>query len=337
MLIDVAEILRRNFQRISTNRFVVDSPRFWREEYHPRFKDIFQYSDFQDVINQVNNEQSFPLSPVKIDALATRMYEFFSDFRFAAIPAKEPTSPGMFLADLYFTLEDYLPGITIEDFPLTMDDFNLVQNKAETGKNDTSKVGTSEAHKAGMKHDTELDILTNTRLSQQDIASTENIDDETKQNTTQINELYNSPQDQGVKPNTTNTQYEGVNGIPIQPDAKFTTTTQNTFNGDTTKGKTNTSAQSQQANSEIQQNNDAKTAHGTTNEFGADQYQENGTAKSDNYMESLDFNRGARLHDFYDLYRHTDWAEIFGRLSRWILQAHIATAERNYLDCPEYV
>jgi len=127
-----------------------------------------------------------------------------------------------------------------------------------------------------------------------------------------------------------------VDGVTLNPSGGFTTNTSNSILGDTVKAKTNTSTQAQQAEQELTQDNDTRTAHETGSELGMQQEQENTTAKNDNYVEQLDFNRSARLQEYYNLGKDRLWLEILGRLSRWILQIDIATGDRNYVDCPLY-
>lgn len=336
MILDIDSILKRNYQRVSTNRFVVDSPRFWRREFHPRFKDIFTFAEIQEVCAAANEHLSFKLDATFIDTVALKIYEWFSGHRFADIPTKNPQSTGMFLSDLYFALLDYLPQISFTDYPLDEDDFNVVGHKAETGKNDTSKVATNETSKQATKQETQADILSNGELKQTSTASTENVDEETDQNTKQTTDVFLSPQNQGVTPNIVSEKHKGVDGVTLNPGGSFTTNTSNGVLGDSVKNKSNTSAQAQQAEQALQQNNDMRSTHETNGELQAAQEQENTTQKNDNYTEQLSFDRSSKLLDYYELNNDRLWFEILSRLSRWILQIDIATGERNYIDCPEY-
>lgn len=329
--------LRWPYQRVSTNRFIVDSPRFWRPEFHPRFNDIFTIEDFIEVLSEANSDNSFPIMEEFIELVGNELYSWFSDYRFICIPTKMPNSPAMFLSDLYFTLLDVLPQMSFSNFPLIQDDFNLVTHRAETGKNDTTKLGTSEHNKQYAKHETELDILSQSELRQNNEVNTENIDERTDQNTKQVDDYFMSAQNQGVKPTIENTVTKGVDGITLNPNPSFTTNTRNANTGDTTVNKTNTTFQKQNSDQALIQNNDSKTLHEINNELGMGQEQENTTAKNDNYIETLDFDRPSRLQEFYDLMNADSlFAIILARMSKWILQVDIATGERNYNDCQLY-
>lgn len=336
LITDLDQILRTNFDRISRNRFVIDSPRFWRPEFHPRFKDIFDYQEIRNIIELSLVNISFPFRSGFIDSLSIKIFEYFSGYRFADIPAKNPQATQQFLSELYFVLMDIMPSISFTDYPLIDDDFNLVTNRAETDKNDTSKLATGEHNRQGSGLETRLDILSDSTMSQINNSNTENIDEESLQNTKTINDTFLSPQNAGVTPTTTNPEFSGVNGIPLPNEAAFTTTTNKQNLGDSTKNQSNTFSQGQQSTNVLQQNNDSRTAHKTDNDFGMTQEQESTFAKHDGYVESLDFNRGARLQDFYNLVDNRLWKEILSRLSRWILQADIATSDRNYNECPVF-
>lgn len=328
--------LRHNYQVVSTNRFIVDSPRFWRKEFHPRFKDVLQVTDFQAVLSMVNNAQSFPLPTTAVTNISQKLFDFFSGFRFAYIPSKDPDSIKMFLADLYFILSDTMPQITISNYPLNKDDFNIVSNLGETGKSDTSKLGTQENNRTDNKHHTELNSQIIGRLEHQDQASAENIDEETNQNTKTYNDVFLSPQDQGAAPVTLNTKGNGVDGLMPTNAGDYTTSISRENMGDTTIGKTNTSAE-QQSNTEFTEDSNNTRQFAETGGFmEMGQNQENTTKKDDLYRETLDYHKGARLQEFYNLYADKLWGSILGRLSKWILRVDIATGERNYLECTIY-
>jgi hypothetical protein len=336
MIINEHEILKRNYQKFSTNRFVVDSPRFWRKEYHPHFNDIFELAEFKQVLTVANTHQSFPLDTGFCTFLAEKLYNWFSGYRFIAIPKKDPSSPEMFLSDLFFVMLDILPQITFTDYKLQQDDFNLVTHKAETGKNDTSKVATGEIDNQKSKHETGINILTKGELKQISTANTENIDDETEQNNQSAQDVFLSAQNQGVTPTTENKRHGGVDGLILNPNEGFTTNTQNTNFGESLRSKSNATSQSQQSEQMLLQDNDATTIHETLTDMTGTQEQENTTAKNDNYIETLDFNRGARLQDFYNLNSARHWHEILHRLTTWILHVNIATSEINYNECETY-
>lgn len=336
--------LRRNFQTLSTNRFVVDSPRFWRREFHPRFKDIFTVDEFKIVVDTIiKNIISYDFSEEYINTIPVKLYEWFSGYRFGMIPQKNPNATKMFLADLYHCLADILPSISFKDFQLIEDDFNLVTHKADTGKADTANVGTQENNRIGNRDETKLDILSDGLLQQRNSSDTQNIDEENWQNRFTVNDTFISPQNMGVKPTIENidptnpetpVNKRGISGIPQRDEANFTTTTDKENLGESNKSQSNTSAQGQESEKSLRQNSDVRTTQEKNGDIEMGQHQENTVVKTSGYQETLDFNRGARLQDFFDLVDVRLWDEILARLSRWILQADIATGERNYNDCP---
>lgn len=329
-------VLRRNYQTISTNRFIVDSPRFWRKEFHPKFSDLFTEEDFGEILNAVNEELPFKLSDTFIVQAQVLLYSWFAGYRFAAIPDKNPESPNQFIAELYFTLLDILPQIAFKQWQLKDDDFNVVSNSAETNKKDTSKLDHTENVSHGTKQDSELNIESRSDQMQQDTSSVENIDEQTDQNTKSVSDDFMSPQNQGVKPTTVSTKGQGVDGVTIASNPNFTTRTGTGVVGDTVVNKANTSGATKQASTELHQNNDMRSANSHTNDQAQTQSVEHVNEKGDIYGETLDFHRGARLQEFYDLGKDRLWLEIIKRLSYWVLQADIATGERNYNKCTIY-
>lgn len=331
------DYLKRNYQKVSTNRFVVDSDRFWREQWHPRFRQIFpQETAFVATFLDANQHLSFPFDIPFITKAATYLWTWLADYRFSCIPTKEPNSPGQFIADLYFTLLDILPSLEYKEFPLDEDDFNVVTNRAETGKVDTARVATDERNKSGTSHQTQNDLLTANVLSDVSSQRVENIDDRTDQNTKTVSDVFLSPQDAGVKPTINNAALSGVDGITLAPGDTYTTNTNNVNLGDTIKGKTNTTGADKTAENSLTQNSDIRTLQNATNDLESGQSQGNEAVKSDNYVETLNYDRSGKLQELYDLSLDRNWIELLNRLTKWILQAKIATAEYNYNDCEYY-
>lgn len=361
-------VLKRNYQKVSTNRYVVDSPRFWRPELHPRFSDLFNHDDFMSQFLYVNDSLAFPFTTIQAQLMGTECYSLFAPHRFAYIPTKTPSAKAAFLADFAFAIADILPQIRFEGWKLIDDDFNLVTHRAEEDKVDTSKVATDENNVQNTKFDTTGQILSQgllkqtsesdaettnqSTLGQVSTANTDNTDDESNTNTKQANDVFLSPQNQGVTPNNDATKFEGVDGITLNGNGQFTTNTSNLVSGESTKSQSNVSGQSQsledeiiegtkasqaqKSEDELIQNNDVTHAQSNDTTMSMGQMQQNTNLKGSNYIETLDFNRGARLQDFYDLNRGRLWNELFGRMSRWVLQVNIATSDTNYLDCPYY-
>lgn len=330
------DILERNFQRVSTNRFVVDSPRFWRNEWHPRFKDLFTVEDFDDIVKAANNNLSFPLPDDQIEVIGGMFWNWFSGYRFTEIPAKNPQSPQMFLADFYFSLADVLDQISLESYHLEDNDFNVMTKRAEIGKKDTARLGTTEQINSDTNRMTNANITSKTSLENQHTATVENNLEETDQNTKNVGDVLLSPQDQGAAVTATNTKGQGVDGINISPAGSFANQKTISNTGDSIITGTGTSSAGTQSNNGVEQNNDIITGTEKSDRRYFDHIQDNNAEKSDKWTEQLDFNRGNRLQDWYDLKNGRLWWDLLSRLSRWILATDIATAERNYNECQYY-
>lgn len=330
------EILKCNYQTATTNRFVVDSPRFWRKEYHPRFKDLFNETDFIDILKMVNNHLSFKFDDIFINILGNNLFQYFSGYRFANIPEKNPESPKQFASALFFVLLDILGQISFKDFPLEKDDFNNVTQTAETGKNDTTKLGIAENFKTDNKNTSELNYTGEANLSNNATSTVETVDNSTDQNTKTVNDVFLSPQNQGVKPTTKNEKGKGSDGLAMADGANFTTSVNNQNIGDSTIQKTNTLGGIEELNNETNERQEIKTGAESSGEMGENQDVELTAQKNDVYTESLENNKSQKLQDFYTLYSGRLWIEILDRLSTWVLQMDIATAEQKYTDCKIY-
>lgn len=335
-MFNMGNILKCNYQTVSTNRYVVDSPRFWREQFHPRFKDLFTFDDFKSVFLNAQEMLSFKFSDEYLNLMATNLYNYFEGFRFVAIPSKNPQSPSQFLSALYFTLVDILPALSFKDFALDDDDFNNVTNEAITGKEDQSLTNVYEDNKQNSMHKTQLDILSESNHETINTSNTENIDDESWQNNKTVNDSFLSPQNQGVTPTITNEEYHGVDGIPMYDESPFTTTTTKTNFGESNKSQSNTTQQSNEGRERLTQNNDDRTTHSSETNLDSGQIEENRTKKTDDYRETLSFDRSGKLQDFFNLNDVRLWKEIISRLMSWVLRSTIATSEINYNECQYY-
>lgn len=330
--------LNRYWQRSNDNRFVVDSDNFWREEFNPRFSDLFDETDYRAVLNNAMEDipPPFKLTEEFQARIATNLNNWFSGYRFADIPTKNPHCTIQFLSDLYFALQDILPNLTIRNFPLQDDDFNLVTHKANEGKQDSSNKAVDEKMSERSKQESAHDILTEGLHSHQDTSSIENIDNEGWQNNKTVGDYFQSPQNQGVKPTTTNTEFGGVDGVPMYDESPYTTNTTKQNFGESTKDQSNTAASGMQSTETITENDDVRIKDTKDSDIDMSQSLEINNVQKSDYQETLDFNRGQRLQDFYDLTSTRLWNELLARLSKWILQASIATGDYNYNDCPMY-
>lgn len=329
-------ILNRNYQTTTTNRFVVDSPRFWRPENNPRFAQVFTVEDFKNQFTEVNARLPFKLKDEQIEIYSQRIYDKFSGHRISLIPEKNPFAKRMFLADLGFALEDILPNIMISDYPLIDDDFNVVDNRANTGKVDTTKLGTDENNQTTSNDKTNNNMLTRNEQSHQATNDMETVKEENDSNTKTVADVFLSAQNQGVKPVTANTKHGGVDGITLNPDEGFTTNSTNELQGSSDLTNRNTNQSGDTAFNSIIQNDDVLTESANGTSMDQNQYVDITNQKSDDYMEGLHFDRAVKLQQFYDIMSESLWLKLFNRLAQWILQINIATSDTNYLGCKYY-
>jgi hypothetical protein len=319
----------RNFQRVSTNRFVVDSDRFWRAEFHPRFKHLFDNAGFISVFQEVNASLPYPVEDEFMNTIARRLFSLFAEYRFSVIPKDQESE--QFLSELFFALLDIFTQFALSHYPLVQDDFNVVTGYVESGKQDHTLKDVKEGMESGSGSSSEANILTQGKLNQRNKARVENIDDESNDNTVTVDDLFNSPQDQGVLPTVENTRFEGVDGVTPNGNGRFTTSTGVNNTGSTTKARRNTGGNEQEGISELIENNDIKQGLTKSDTLDSSQSLEIGTQKNDKIVETLAYDKAQKLQEFYDLNKDRLFLELINRLSRWILQVNIATADTNYV------
>lgn len=338
MIFGFLPFLEGRYQRLSTNRFIVDSPRFWREEFHPRFADIFSLFEFVDVFDAVNQKLSYPFSDDYIDEISEQLYQFLSGFRFSHIPAKNPRAPQMFLSELYFALSDILVQMGWANMPIEDDDFNITEKSGETGSRMHSRKDASEDMNTGGGMKTDADIMTTANHEIQNASHVENVDTETDTNAIAIGDTFLSPQNVGALPNQSNIKHSGVEGIQLPPNVNnaFTTAKNNDSSGESTKDQRNTTSADNVANAGLQQDNNIATESTSHSDYKNAQSVEVGSEKTDRIHDRMTFDKAKKLQEFYDLNQDRLWMEIINRISQWILQVSISTGERNYIGFEVY-
>ena len=329
-------INRYNYQTGTTNRFVVDSKRFWRSEFNPRFNQLFTVDDFKTVVNTVNDNLSFSIDATNIDLISKYLYDHLAGERFALVPCKNKDAKNQFLAHMFFTLDDVLGRIAFKKSKITDDDFNVVDNSASTRKVDTTRINTQDDISSKTTLNVVDNNIQNALMEETGATSATNVLDESDTNANSVTDVFLSPQNQGQQVTNTNTKHEGVDGVPLLGSAAFSTNSTATKDGDSVKQVSATdvadTGYTNRVSNDIASNNTNETVSDLKN------MHQNGTEnqKADDYNEALHYDKGARLKDFLDIQSLSFWIEILDRLSLYVLKVDIATGDRNYFNCDYY-
>lgn len=327
----------RNYQLQTTERYVIDSPWFWRKELHPRFHDLFQSVDFVGVVGEVNKIISFPFSDSSVELFGNKLYTYFSGFRFCAIPHKNPESPNQFLSALFFTLHDVLPQMATNYYTLDEDGLKDHIENMETGKVDTTKLTAKDSAIENNTERTELDESDTSTMSQQNTTTIDNTLEGTEYNSTVTNDTYLSPQNMGVNPTTNNKKGQGVEGLTNDfGNPQFSTSKGVQATGDSTVNNSNSLSSGQQSDNTIGQDRSSKLIGETSGTLSADNSVELDAQKSDKMSSTKDFSLVSKLLNLNDLLSNRLWDEILAQLNGWILSYDIATSDSKYFDCPIY-
>lgn len=324
------------FQITTDYRYVIDSDRFWRKEYHPRFADIITSDEINAIFTSVNTDLSFPLTTGEVSRISTQLMNWLSGFRFVDIPAKNPYCVQQFEGDLYFSLRDVLSQVSFSEYKLDPDDFNVVNNTVDSGKNDRTKLGVGENNKQGSTRNTANDYTSRDTNSVQNTANVESVDENNNTNTTDVSDVFLSPQNQGVSPTNANRKGEGVSGITLNNTDTFTTNTSTALEGSTDVNHRGRIDAGNTDTHTVEETDDTHINSGTSTELATDQDIELENTKTANLHESLDFDRAKKLQEFFDLNSGRLWLELQNRLGRWILQMDIAQTDNIYLGLPKY-
>lgn len=322
--------------RVTNNRYVVDSERYWRAEFHPRFKSLFDLQDFADVVETVNNTLSYPLEPTQVDAITLNLYNYLRGSRFAEIPCKNPDSVAQFLADLFFILDDFMGRLSYKRYKIKDDDFNIVHNTADSGSTDTTNQMTNEQNRLNTLNRTAQEALRRATAETVDRDFVGDVGEIIDTNQTDVLDTFLSPQNQGQGVTNTNTKHQGVAGVPLVGSAGFSTNSSANKMGNSVIGDTIDTQDEVTQTDATEDNDNATTGSEATNETAMSHATNNTAVKDDRLIARLDFDKAARLKDFYAIQGEPLWQQLLKRVSLWTLKIDIATSDRNYYDCVRY-
>lgn len=352
-----------NRQRTTTNRYVNDSNAFWREELHARIENL---PDIRTKVKSLVDEKitsnvwGFPVDEQSISNTREIFYGIVTDyFMFVAgrrVWVYTETS-GYWTEEkiidtisyaFIMALWDIGSNLLIENYPLVADDLRHRSGRThsndgrETYHDSLNKLNTSD------KKYTQQDNTRNKIMEENSGTGSDTTDGRTTSNTTNIQDNFLSPQDQGVTPSKQSDKVMnrndfqspdnmGVEEVSPHGNPSFTTATTNTFEGDTStvkEGRTSTSRDLHNRVDEkdyVESNDTTESAVQGENNVGSKATNDTGHER----QETLDMS--GVLQSFYNIFKDTLLMEIDNRMIPYFLNMRIARFTDHRIDRKEYI
>lgn len=358
----------RNMMRRKTtiNRYVTDSNCFWREELHPRIDNLQPLisNKCEDVmkVRITDNIWGFPVdeqSTANAQDVFLRIIEDYFQF------VKGRRTWVYTETDGYWTEENIVNTIAyafvmglwdigkemlIHNYPLVQDDLRYRSGRTHMGDerqtyhDSLNKVGT------GSRQYTEHDNERNKIMENTDSAGSDTQNSRATNNTTTINDVFLSPQNQGVTPSKQSTNVMNHGGgfespenhgvaevTPNGQNGAFTTNTSNVIEGSTDTVADGRTSTNRNAHSRVDENDYLEGNETFESDTGAEN---NVGAKTKNdseheRQETLDV--AGVLQSFYDIFKDRLLMEIDNRMLPYYLNMKIARFTDHRIGRKEYV
>ena len=340
-----------NRQRTTNNRYVTDSNSFWREELHARVEYLPAIvSKAQSIIDEriSHNVWGFPVDEQSISNTQHVFYDVLTDyFNFVAgrrvwvytetdgYWTEERISKTIAYAFIT-SLWDIGSNLLIDNYPLVADDLRLRGGKTFANDNrETYHDSLNKANTADKKY-TQHDNTRNKIMETNEGSGSDTTNGRTTSNTTNIQDTFLSPQNQGVTPSSQSAKIMqrqqgfqtpdnmGVEEVSPHGNAAFTTATTNNFSGDTStaeEGRTSTNKDLHNRVDErdyLEGNETAESLTQGENNVGAKVGNDTGTERN----ETLD--TASVLQSFFNIFKERLLMEIDNRMLPYFLNMKIA-------------
>lgn len=346
------QIRNYNRKRTTDNRFVIDSNSYWKEELHPRVEylrnDISVKVDNKIQLNLSQKVWGFPVDE-QTTSNAFEVLGFFTEQYLDMVNNRrlwvytetdgywtEQKIAEAYSAGLIAHMWDIVQDLLIKYYPLVADDLRLrsgktaTSDKRETYHDSVSKVDTAD------KTYTQHDNTRNKIAEQTDNSGSDTTNSRSTNNATTINDVFLSPQNQGVKPSSQSNlvmnhgggfespENHGVAEVTPNGNAGFTTSTSNVFEGSTdtvAEGRTSTNKTGHSRVDErdyLEGNATFETGTAGENNLGARTANDNEVER----YETLDI--VGVLKNFKDLYSDTLMLELDNRMLPYYLNMKIS-------------
>lgn len=361
------DIMRRNIARRRTtiNRYVTDSNAFWREELHPRIANLQpQINNLcEDIIVEkiTDNVWGFPVDEQSTSNTLDVFLHIINDY-WAFVDGRRTwvytetdgywTEENIVRTLVYafvMALWDIGKQMLVDNYPLVEDDLRHrsgithSNDKRETYHDSASRLATGE------EKYTERENERNKILESTDSTGSDTSNSRSTNNATTINDMYQSPQDQGVLPSKQSDRVmshtpefdrpeeRGVAEVVPNGNPKFTTMTQNEFAGSTDTSAEGRTSTSRDAHARVDEKDNVNAHNVNTSELGAEN---NVGAKAENdtgiqRQETLDMS--GVLQSFYDIFKDRLFMELDNRLLPYFLNMKISRFTDHATGRKEYV
>ena len=324
----------------NVDRYINNSNEFWDETLHPRFLDIIDETEINNILLDVNNILNFPLQTELVNILSNAIYNYFAPQRYIYIPSTNYQVENMFYASLQIVTVDTFNKFSYKFYDIIEDDFNITNDKNTKGYSNQGQL-TSAINNNINQSNSNSNNIKNSNNQSQDNSNNININNELLQNDFNqkiINDTFLSPQDQGVTPTTVNNKGEGVDGVNIPNNSNYTTNTINTNTGDSQLQSTANTNSSQTNNNKVNKsdelnNNNSNT--NTINKFNENTTLNNNIDSGEQYKDKH-FDKFEQLQNLYDLNNNFIFIEIIKQLQGFIFRKNIELSVNNYTDFTRY-
>lgn len=360
------DLLIRNYNRRRTtiNRYVTDSNSYWREELHARVENLPAIKTIaKSVVDQkiTDNIWGFPVDEQSTSNTKEVFYHLIDDY-LAFVAGRrvwnytetqgywtEERISSTIAYAMIMKLWDLGNEILIDNYPLVADDLRLrsgrthINDARETYHDSVNKLGTAS------RQFTQHDNTRNKIMEHTAVAASDTNNERTTSNTTNIEDTFLSPQNQGVTPSSQSAKVMnrtdgfqtpdnmGVEEVTPHGNPGFTTATVNTFNGDTStaeSGQTHTSGEGHNRVDErdyLEGNETAESTIDGENNVGAKAMNDSGKVRE----ETLD--TSGVLQSFYNLFKDRLLMELDNLMLPYFLNMKISRFTDHRIDRKEYV
>lgn len=360
------DLMIRNFNRRRTtdNRYVTDSNSYWREELHARVEYLQPMLNniCEDMVIQkvTNNVWGFPVDEQSVSNTHDVFLNIINDY-FSFVAGRrvwvytetdgywtEEKITNTIAMAFIMGLWDIGKDMLIENYPLVADDLRLRSGRThsnderETKHDSINKLGT--ASKQYTQHDN-----TRNKIMQEDIGiGSDTTDSRNTSNTTNIQDSFMSPQDQGVKPSSQSDTVMnrtggfqtpdnmGVEEVKPNGNPLFTTATVNNFEGDTSTIKEGRTSANRDMHNRVDEkdylegNMTEESAIDGENNVGARAKNDTGHERE----ETLDIS--GVLQNFYNIFKERLFMELDNRMLPYYLNMSIARFKDHRINRKEY-
>lgn len=359
------DLLIRNYnrRRTTTNRYVTDSNSYWREELHARVENLPTIrTKAQALIDErvAHNVWGFPVDEQSTSNTKEVFTDILNDYLGFVAGRRvwnytetngywtEEKISDVFAHSLIIKLWDIGNEMLIDNYPLVADDLRLRSGK--THSNDARETYHDSVNKLGTasRQYTQHDNTRNKIMEHDDTATSDTNNARSTSNSTNIQDTFLSPQNQGVSPSSQSARVMnrtggfqtpdnmGVEEVSPNGNPAFTTATNNTFNGETNTNEEGSTGTTKTLHNRVDErdflegNETAESTIDGENNVGAKVGNDTGHER----QEVLDI--VGTLQSFYNLFKDRLLMELDNSMLPYYLNMKISRYKDHRIGRVEY-